>query len=516
MGKIICPADDFDEVDLYPRDIDAFTRVDFSLFPVSFSRNWARDPRIIDYYDKTVIYEFDPKRTIETCPDSSDRVEGFAGGRVIINYEPGFIPRISIHTESIADSRRKSLIGYYFWLPYRAILVQSSPFPETGLCSGPSDGISPINHLGFFLVEWQYGPSGYRFFIPFYFSKVWDMVSSVFSSSNDRRVPRGPRDIPFGNFASFYKIRQERGEPKPSEVYEEDRNEFAINFNSAIPELLFYFLVAAHYIVSLYEVLTGVLPEKVFLPVGCDWIEYDLDLTNEFVSSGTMWIKHEDCNGIRFIPYPDFTEFTPFSVEWPEDPPLETPDEPPEDAPEDSKIAFNSAKALLEDMSDPNVCSTDVLIGTNYANWNSVPYYMEIDITNSQELATKDNPIYGPLYTYGGNYPGCLVVLWVPDDNAYGGGNQHEFLYRSQDDVPEQWESDRASDTGNPPPQGDDDCQVRHQVQLLKDGEVVSEFTTTIPNLVCKNIVKLDITLETNVTIGIGDIEWKTQIRNSF
>jgi hypothetical protein len=500
MGKIICPDSGFDTLTLFPRDIGYDVRTDFSVYPISYSANWARRPAVAGFYDRTVIYEFDSKRVRDRCPDRSLTVVGYPNGKVIIHYTPGLVNRVSIFTETNTGGLRKVRKGQFLYFPYRAILVQTEPFSGLGDCVGPGDGITSFNHFAYFCRAYGVGPQRV-FHVSSQISATWDMTNKLTSVN---RVPRQPKYTVLGDDPNIYQIYKDRGFPVLSSVYEEDKNEFLLNLISSLDELSFTAYIGLYVILAIGSILEGTIPEKVFIPSGCDWLEYNLDIDLESISSATLWVKWEDCNGVRFIPYPDYTSEIPFGVEWPEE--VSVPEDPPEDTPPEASINYSSSKELLERMVDNMGCSTEVLYLTNV---RGAPDYMDFDPTDS-EFVTLENPTYGP----NSVYDGCMIGFAEEDDTSFNGYNQHLYIFNSN--PPEWWREARDLDTNNPPPEGTDDCEINWNVELFKDDEVVARFGVTIPNLLCSMVVQFGVRMRVGTTVSLGGITWKTEVSNSF
>jgi hypothetical protein len=319
------------------------------------------------------------------------------------------------------------------------------------------------------------------------------------------RVPGAPKYTVLGDDPDIYQIYIDRGDPTITSTFEEDKNEFFLNLISSLDDVSFAAYIGAYAIIAIGSILDGVIPDKVFVPSGCDWLEYDLDLDLETVSSGTLWVRWEDCNGVRFIPYPNYTSTIPFNIEWPGETGI--PENPPEDAPPEASANYFAGKDLLDKMIDETGCDTNILYLTNDS---SAPYYMQFDATDSQYVSLQD-PVDGPRRVYDG----CQIAVAIEDDTSFRGYRQYILIF---DSTPPDWwlEARDLDNTTNPPPSGTDDCEVNWNVELFRGNEVVARFGVTIPNLFCSLIVQFGVRIQVGTSVSLGGVTWKTELSNNF
>lgn len=314
MGQIICPEEDLPIIDRYVIEDGPLIMGGLDLVPMSTSSNWLRSPSRMELFSNFIIVFFDPIKARRLCPDGSIAVNGLRRGRIVLHFTCSLVPRISIQSIEFNQGRLRVLNTYYQYHPYQSIAQISEPWPSYRCASG-DERYTYTNYLLLLLQRWRNDAD-----VLIDSSEEGSLVRNLINQAVVLATIGSPGCEPC---LGSYTAQPESGIELAKDRYQLDIASWELAASEGLFEQAFKTYLATRTIIAIGEILTGNIPTNVMLPVGCDWLEYEIDVANQVIGNATLWMRYRNCDGVSYARYEDYYDGICFQVEWPEPDPKE-------------------------------------------------------------------------------------------------------------------------------------------------------------------------------------------------
>lgn len=304
-----------------------------SIPPISLNL-WNRAPDMVYITDNSMFAYFKPGFVTETCSDQTSYRKGIVGGVIRIQLYCDLLPTFTIREERITKSNIKVRESYYHFHPYMSIMTEYKP-NQAYKCLDKDESFGNSVFLRQIMLLW------------IRHTKSLNDVSSVDSSinaflySNDSKLNPYPIgcDRCIGDYA--------QSEFKDSELPLRSRIESDVAYwelaaDTGLFDLAFKLYIGAMAVFAVGDIISKNIPDKVVIPFGCVWLEYELNPQELSISKATVWVPYYNCDGKQWARFEDYYDGLCFGIEWPnifdtkgspDDPIAPGPEEVPKDSP---------------------------------------------------------------------------------------------------------------------------------------------------------------------------------------